>query len=294
MPYPDHALRSWLFAPGDDGRKMSKALAGTADAVILDLEDSVAPRDKAAARAHVRAALETPSALARYVRVNALDTGLMAEDIAAVASGQPDGFVLPKASGPQDIARCADLAAAHAAPARIVAIATETVSAVRALMREDWSHEALVAMAWGAEDLQADLGAARNKDARGAYLPPFAMAADLALFAAKDAGVAAIDTVYTDFRDPAGLEAEARLACACGFDGKMAIHPAQIEVIHAAFIPTEDELAWARRVIDAMQGGPGVVQIDGAMVDQPHLRAARAIMKRAAGDARRTGPARPE
>ena len=171
------------------------------------------------------------------------------------------------------------LAAVSGAP--VLAIATETVRGVRALFAEDWSHPCLLGLAWGAEDLAADLGAMANRGADGAYLPPFQMARDAMLFAARAAGVAAVDAVYTDIRDTDGLRAETRAAETLGFTAKMAIHPGQIPVIHAALAPSADRVTWARRVIEALEAAEGgVALLDGAMLDQPHLRLARSILAR--------------
>ncbi|MEY8842567.1 CoA ester lyase [Cribrihabitans sp. XS_ASV171] len=268
--------RSWLFVPGHSARMMEKARDAGADALILDLEDAVAPDEKRAARATVAGFLADKPALPCFVRVNALETGMTAEDVTAVRDGA-DGFVLPKCEGRSDIAALAGMTG----EAPILAIATETARGVRALMAEDWSHPALMGLAWGAEDLAADLGASANRDGSGRYLSPFRLARDAMLFAARAARVAAIDAVHTDFRDAAGLAAEAREAEVLGFSAKLAIHPAQIGPIHEAFTPSPERVAWARRVVEAMSGGRGVASLDGQMLDRPHLRQAEAILERA-------------
>ncbi|RBI83334.1 CoA ester lyase [Rhodosalinus halophilus] len=269
--------RSYLFVPGDSARKMKKAMDSGADALILDLEDAVAPGAKEAARAAVAGFLSAPAPMPRYVRVNALDTGLAEADVAAVR-GRADGYVLPKCEGPADLADLSRLTG----DAPVVAIATETVSAVRSLLSRDWTHPTLEGLAWGGEDLAADLGASSNRDAQGRYRTPFRLARDAMLFAAKEAGVAAIDAVFTDFRDARGLEAEAMEAEAVGFTGKLAIHPAQIAPIHRAFTPGEDRVAWARRVVAAVTAAEGgVATLDGQMLDRPHLRQARLLLERA-------------
>ena len=273
--------RSYLFVPGDSARKQDKARGTGADALILDLEDSVAPENKDTARDRTAAWLAEGAPMARLVRVNALSTGRTADDIAATAPGRPDGYVLPKCESLDDIVATAGMIEAAGSDAPILIIATETVRAVRQLMRADWSHPALAGMAWGAEDLAADLGALTNRDAEGTFRPPFALARTLALLAAKDAGVAAVDGPHTAIGDAAGLRQEAEAAFAAGFDGKLAIHPAQVPVINVAFTPTADQIHHARRVVAAMDG-TGVVSLDGQMLDQPHLTQARKILSLAA------------
>ena len=272
------AHRSYLFVPGDSARKQDKARGTGADALILDLEDSVAPGDKDAARNRTAAWLAEGAPMARLVRVNSLSTGRTAEDIAATAAGRPDGYVLPKCESLDDIASVAAMIAAAGSDASILIIATETVRAVRQLMRADWAHPALGGMAWGAEDLAADLGALTNRDAAGAFRPPFAMARTLALLAAKDAGVAAVDGPHTAIGDTQGLGRGAEAAFAAGFDGKLAIHPAQVPVINAAFTPSAAQIDHARRVVEVMDG-TGVASLDGQMLDQPHLVQARKILR---------------
>lgn len=270
--------RSYLFVPGDSARKQDKARGTGADALILDLEDSVAPENKDAARRLTADWLLTPAPMARLVRINALSTGRTGEDIAATAPGKPDGYVLPKCESLADIAQTADLIAAAGSDASILIIATETVRAVRQLMIADWSHPALGGMAWGAEDLAADLGALSNRDPAGSWRAPFAMARTLALLAAKDAGVASVDGPFTGLGDATGLIREAEAAFAEGFDGKLAIHPAQVPIINAAFTPTADQMTYAQRVVDAMAGS-GVASLDGQMLDQPHLAQAQKILR---------------
>lgn len=269
--------RSWLFVPGTSAKMMRKALASEADALIFDLEDAVPPGDKPAARAQIVEVLQAEGRpMPCFVRVNALDTGMTAEDVAAARGA--DGFVLPKCEGPADLAALSRLTG-HAP---VLAIATETVRAVRALIAEDWTHPSLIGLAWGAEDLAADLGAAANRDGGGTYFSPFRFARDAMLFAAKAAGVDAVDAVWTDFHDPEGLSSEARAAEAVGFTGKLAIHPAQIAPIHAAFTPDSNRIDWARQVIAAFHdAGGGVASLEGRMIDQPHLKQAEAILARA-------------
>jgi len=274
--------RCYLFVPGDSARKLEKSLESGADALILDLEDSVGPDAKQAARETVAAFLGRAAPMARYVRVNALDTGLTEADVAATAPGKPDGFVLPKCEGRDDIAELSRLIEKHdGGDAGIFAIGTETVRAVRSLLATDWSHPRLTALTWGAEDLAADMGAVRNRGDDGGYYTPFRFARDAMLFAAKAAGVAAVDSVYTNFRDETGLILEAKEALDCGFTAKMAIHPSQVAPIQKVFTPTGEQVDWARKIIAAMEeAGNGVVQIDGRMIDRPHVKTARNILDR--------------
>lgn len=277
--------RSFLFVPGDSQRKMDKALRSGADALILDLEDLVGAGNKAAARRETAAFLAATARPKRYVRVNALSTGLAEADIICTADAPPDGYVLPKCEGPDDIEAFAALIQRHLGSANttIMAIATETVRAVRSLQRTDWTHPRLEALCWGGEDLSADMGATANRDETGAYLGPFALARDLTLLAALEAGVDAVDAVFTNFHDEAGLLAEARLAKTLGFSGKLAIHPAQIDPIHFAFRPTDAEIDWARKVLAAFETArDGVASLDGEMLDRPHVLRADKILARLA------------
>ncbi len=277
------AMASWLFVPGDSARKQQRAGDSGADILILDLEDAVAPAVKPAARATVAVFLATTVPPRRFVRVNALDTGLTEEDVAATLPGRPDGYVLPKATGPHDLAALSALIERHGGGPEvgIMAIATESARGMRNLMRLDWSHPRLVALSWGGEDLAADLGAARNRNAAGEYLSPFLLARDLVLLAARDAGVAAIDAVFPDVRDLDGLRREAGEGADLGFDGKMAIHPDQIAVIHAAQTPDTAKIARARAVLAALAAADdGVALLDGQMLDQPHRRQALRTLAR--------------
>ncbi len=281
MKLPPHAFGSWLFVPGDDTKKLCKALGSYADVVIFDLEDAVAPDRKDIARCLTTAALRKKAKPARYVRVNDLSTGCTAEDVAETIAGRPDGYVLPKCQGPQDIAALAELIRSHDPQPLpgILAICTETVRSVRNLMRLDWTHPMLVGLTWGGEDLQADLGARSNRSDGGCYLSPFAMARDLSLLAARDAGVLAIDAVHTDFRDQGGLIEEVRQAKQLGFDGKLAIHPAQVEPIRANLAPDQADMDWAAKVVELLETAQnGVAELDGRMLDQPHLKLARRIL----------------
>ena len=281
--------RSYLFVPGDSEKKLTRGLAGDADALIIDLEDAVAPSNKDAGR-QLTAQFLTGQWDARtrlWVRVNAFITGLTESDLAAVVGQRPAGIVLPKCDGIGDVERLADLLTAletaHQLPPgalRIIGIVTETAGSVLNLPSLRAGHPRLAGMMWGAEDLAADLGGAGNRDASGEFAEPFRVARSLCLFAAKAAGVEAIDTVFTDIRDLAKLEAETAAARAMGFDSKAAIHPDQVGIINRVYTPGVEELAWARRVIAAFdeQPGVGVVRLDDKMIDQPHLKHARRLL----------------
>jgi citrate lyase subunit beta / citryl-CoA lyase len=286
--------RSLLFVPASDERKLTKALGSEADLLILDLEDSVAPDAKPAARDNARAFLSDHAGKAErpalYIRVNAYDTDLTADDLAVVLAGRPDGIMLPKATSGADTARLsADLDALESAsglPAGqtgIIVIATETPAALLQMHSFCGATPRLRGMTWGAEDLSTAIGASANRDAAGAFTTPFLLARNLCLFAAYAAGVQAIDGIQADFRDIAALEREAREAARDGFTGKLAIHPAQIPAINAAFTPSDAEIAEARAVIEAFaaQGNAGVIAIGGRMFDKPHLEKARRVLARA-------------
>jgi citrate lyase subunit beta / citryl-CoA lyase len=280
-------MRSMLFVPADSERKLARGLESGADALILDLEDSVAAANRPTARKLARDFLEahSPDRILRCVRVNPLASGLALDDLAATVPGRPDGILLPKCL-PEDV-RTLDhylsaFEAAVAAPAgqiRIVAIATETPQAVFALGGYTGVSPRLEAVTWGAEDLSACLGG-NNKTIDGAYDGPYQLARSLCLLAAAAAGVAAIDTIYTDFKDPDGLKAECLAARRSGFAAKMAIHPAQLAIINEAFSVSAAEREWAERVIAAFAGNPdaGTLALDGKMIDKPHLTLARRLL----------------
>lgn len=278
--------RSYLFVPADSPRKVQRAGSSNADALILDLEDSVTEDrkgDARAAAARYLATVEGKRKPACLVRVNALATGLTEDDVAATVSGRPTGYVLPKCEGVEDIEALSRMITRHhgSSDIGIMAIATETVRAVRSLMRSDWTHPRLRALSWGGEDLASDMGALRNRGAGGHYLSPFCMARDLTLLAALEAGVAAVDAVYTDFRDIEGLGLESTLASELGFSGKMAIHPDQIDPIHAAFVPSASQIRWAEGVLASLaEAEGGVASLNGEMLDLPHALRARRILAR--------------
>ncbi len=279
-------LRSLLFVPGDSDRKYEKACGIGADALILDLEDSVAPEQKPLARAKVSALLDNPPTLrwSFFVRPNPLDSGMIDDDLAAVVKPGLDGVLIPKADSAEDIAIIAGKLDALEAAAGVVAgtvkiavVATETPRAMFTLSSYTPAHPRLVALTWGAEDLAAALGATDNKETDGSWTSPYQLARNLCLLAAASAGVLPIDTVYTDFRDAKGLERDCRRARRDGFLGRIAIHPDQVAIINRCFTPSDAEIAFARRIVDAFAANPGAgtLGIDGKMVDIPHLKAAQ-------------------
>ncbi|GAC1389694.1 MAG: CoA ester lyase [Variovorax sp.] len=283
-------IRSLLFVPGDSGRKFEKARGSSADALILDLEDSVAQANKQVARASVLGMLRQPRGEQKlFVRVNALDTGLLLDDLHGVMAGRPAGIMLPKCAGPADVIQVGHYLDAFEAscgsPAgstSIIPIATETPQAVLALQGYAQCGPRLWGLLWGAEDLATAIGASANRRPDGAYRSPFRLARDLCLLAAAAAGVVAIDTVYTDFKDLEGLRLEASDGRIDGFGAKAAIHPAQCDAINAAFQPSEQEQAWANAVLQALKDAPsgGVASLDGRMIDRPHEVQALRILGR--------------
>ena len=280
-------MRSMLFVPGDSPRKFEKASDSKAGALILDLEDSVATEKKEEARKLTRVALSgRRGAQQLYVRVNALDTGMTLLDLAAVMSAAPDGIVLPKSHGGDDIRQLSFWLDAFEAAAglqvgatRIVAVATETAASLFGLASYKESSPRLVGLMWGAEDLAASLGASENRSG-GVLHSPFRLARDMCLMGAAAADVAAIDTVYTDIDNLVGLEEETRAARRDGFTVKAVIHPKHVDLVNAAFDPTAAERAWAEKIVAAFAGNPdiGALRLDGKMVDKPHLRAAQKVL----------------
>jgi citrate lyase subunit beta/citryl-CoA lyase len=287
-------MRSFLFAPADSDRKLEKALTSGADAVIVDLEDSVGPDRKAVARDCAAAFLQKAVHLAQrprlIVRINSLTSGLADADLECVVAPRPDAILLPKADGAASVlhldakltAREAihGLADGHIA---ILAIGTESAGALFRLGSYGDAGPRLAGLTWGAEDLSADLGAEANRDANGDFLDPYRLARALCLMGAVAAKVQPIDTVYVDFRNEAGLRREAEEARRDGFTGKMAIHPAQVPIINDVFTPTQAAIAHAGAIIAAFDAAPGagVVGIDGVMYDQPHLKRAQQLLARA-------------
>lgn len=286
--------RSLLFVPGDSDRKIARSAATAADLIILDLEDSVAPEHKGAARERVRTHLlavpQRPVAQL-WVRINPVNTPAAALDLATLVRARPDGIVQPKVRGPEDVLQLAqqldDLEQRHGLPAgriRILPIATETPDAVFTLGQYGRGGPRLFGLTWGAEDLASAVGATANREADGGWTAPYQLVRSLCLFGASAAGVPAFDTLQADFRDQAGLRADCGRAHRDGFAGKLAIHPDQVPVINEIFTPSETEVAHARQVVDLFARHPGVaaLPLEGRMVDIPHLLQARQILARAA------------
>ncbi len=287
-------MRSLLFVPGDDEKKLAKALSSGADALIVDLEDSVALHAKPAARATAAAFLrETRRRATRprlFVRVNPLGGDLTEADLEAIMPEAPEAIILPKCLGGASVqqlgAKLAVLEAEHGlgdGATRILAIATETARALFGFESYVGCSRRLQGLAWGGEDLSADLGAETNRLSDGAYAGPYALARTLTLVGAVAAEVSAIDAVFTNFRDAEGLRAEALAARRDGFTAKMAIHPAQISVINEVYTPSMEAIARARAVIAAFDAAPGagVVSLDGEMLDLPHWTRAKKTLARA-------------
>lgn len=285
------ALRSWLFVPGDSDKKLGKVADSGADAIIVDLEDSVVPAAKAAARATTQAWLEAhrgQAGTALWVRINALDSGMWRDDLAAVIAAAPAGIMLPKAAGPDAVAELAgelfELEQSHGlrpGSTSILPLVSETASA--ALTIPAYVGAALPRLAgltWGAEDLSAAVGASRKRGADGGWTDTFRFVRVQTLLAAHAQGVLAIDTLHADFSDSAGLQRVAEGARADGFNGMLAIHPGQVATINAAFTPSEAELAEARAIVAAFADNPdaGALQIERRMIDRPHLRLAQRLL----------------
>ncbi len=287
-------MRSLLFVPADSGRKLDKAMASGADAVIIDLEDSISAESKAEARKSAAEFLKNAVQLEKrprlLVRVNGLQTGLTDADLDAIVPARPDAIMLPKAEGGASVAHAdAKLTAREAIAGiadghiKIVAIATETAASLFLAGSYGGSSARLEGMTWGAEDLSAELGAEVNRDAVGRFLSPYLMARALCLAGAAAARVQAIDTIAVEFRNIAAVRRETEEARRDGFSAKMAIHPAQVPVINEVFTPTASAVAKARAVVAAFAAHPGkgTVGIDGMMYDRPHLERARQLIERA-------------
>ncbi len=281
-------LRSMLFVPGDSEKKMAKGGSIGADALILDLEDSVAASRRPLAREMVHDYLKNAGRAGGelWVRINPLDTADALRDVAAVARARPDGIALPKCNGPEDVVQLSHyldaLEIEHGIPQgsiAICAIATETAAAPFSLGQYKGAPRLRV-LTWGAEDLAAALGASSNKDAAGNYTAPYVLARSLCLFGAYAAGVQGLDTVQPDFRNAAKLREECNDARRDGFLGKIAIHPDQVAVINECFTPSEAEIAHAQAVIDAFAANPGAgtLSLEGKMIDMPHLKQAERLM----------------
>jgi citrate lyase subunit beta/citryl-CoA lyase len=285
-------IRSWLFVPGDSERKQAKGRENPADALILDLEDSVAQDRQQVARDQVRAFLQANPDRSRqqlWVRINPLDTDASLPDLAAVMPGAPDGICLPKPYSAADIDTLSKyldaLEAREGLPrgsTKILSVATETAASLLTFHTYLNNPSArLVAMTWGGEDLAAALGASDNRHpVTGDYDDPYLMAKSLCLAAARAIGAQPVGVVYVDYRNLEGLAAECQRDRRAGFIGKIAIHPDQSDVINRAFTPSDAEIAHARRVVDVFERNPGVgtAGLDGKMLDMPHLKQARNLL----------------
>jgi len=292
---PSRPIRSLLFIPGDSEKKLSKVDGCGADAVVLDLEDSVLPVNKPLARQMVPAFMMVRPRATRttqlWVRVNPFDTGLTLDDLAAVVPAAPDGVMQPKTNDPEDVRRLSHyldaLEAAHGierGSIKILPVATETaVAPFRLGAFADAALERLKGLTWGAEDLSTAVGASTNLDASGQWAFTYQMVRSLTLLAAHASNVQAIDTLYVDFKDDEGLRASCRAARAEGFTGRIAIHPGQVAGINASFMPSAEEIAHAQRVVDAFAANPGIgtVGLDGKMIDIPHLKQAERVLAQA-------------
>lgn len=287
-------MRSLLFVPGNDERKLGKSLDTDADCLLIDLEDSVAARAKPDARVTTAAFVAENLGRKRrprlYVRINSLDTRFWEDDLATVMEARPEGLLLPKASGGEEVGQLSialDLAEARAGiqtgTTSLIVLTTEVPNALLQMTSFINASRRTEALTWGAEDLSAVIGSRSTRDEEGNWTSPYRLARDLCLITAAAAGVSALDTVFTNYRDLKGLETEAVAAARDGFSGKMAIHPAQVPVINQAFTPSAEEVARAKRIVEAFSqhSDVGVVGLDNEMLDRPHLRRAERVLARA-------------
>jgi citrate lyase subunit beta/citryl-CoA lyase len=286
-------MRSLLFVPGDSEKKLAKSLGAGADVLILDLEDSIAPDAKAKAREIVRDFLRS---LSRdeprprlYVRVNALDTGLIDDDLDAVLAGTPEGIMLPKSAGGADVialgAKLAPREAIAGLPdgsTKIIPIATETTVSMFGMGTYRGASPRCEALTWGAEDLSAEIAAEANRYPDGRYTEPYQLARSLCLFAAVASEVTPIDTVFTNYKDGEGLRKDSLAARRDGFLGKMVIHPDQVPVVNEIFTPAKETIAHAQEILDAFaKAGKGTVGFKGEMLDMLHVKYAERVLARA-------------
>jgi citrate lyase subunit beta / citryl-CoA lyase len=286
-------MRSLLFVPGDSEKKLAKSLGAGADVLILDLEDSVAPDAKVRAREIVRDFLRS---LSRdeprprfYVRVNALRSGLIDDDLDAVLAGTPEGIMLPKSGGGADVialgAKLAPREAIAGLPdgsTKIIPIATETAASIFNMGTYRGASPRCEALTWGAEDLAAEIAAETNRYPDGRYIEPYRLARSLCLFAAVASGITPIDTVFTNYKDTEGLRKDSLAARRDGFLGKMAIHPDQVPVVNDIFTPSKETIARAQEILDAFaKAGKGTVGFKGVMLDMLHVKYAEHVIARA-------------
>jgi len=281
-------IRSFLFVPGDSGRKLLKAAESDADALIVDLEDAVAAREKPRARSIAREFVSEHSERGCWVRINPFDTEDALADLRALMPSAPAGIVLPKPYGAKDAIQLGKLLDVleqeydvRQGSTGILPIATERPGALFHLHEYVRATDRLAGLTWGAEDLGAAVGASAIRDAEGNWLAPYELARSLCLFAAAAAAVPAVDTVFTDYRDDEGLRASAERARRDGFSGMLAIHPAQAAIINESFLPSREEVERARRIVDLFAATPdaGTVGLDGQMLDRPHLLQAQRILE---------------
>ena len=271
--------RSWLFVPADSERKIAKALDSDADAIIFDLEDSVAPAQKATARDILRGLPKRSGGGEWWVRINPIASEYHKDDLHLIGVADIHGILLPKAESGADVTRLAH----RTGNIPVHAIVTETAASLFGLLSYRDPNSPLAAMSWGAEDLSAALGASSKYDKSGELSFTYKLARTLCLAGAVAAGVQAVDGIFADFKDEKGLKAEAEAARREGFTGKLAIHPAQVPIINAAFTPSADDVRRAQEIVAAFEAHPaaGVLSVGGKMVDRPHLVQARRVLERA-------------
>lgn len=284
-------MRSLLFVPGDSEKKLAKGAASGTDILIIDLEDSVAADGKATARGLATEFIASNKAdITIYVRVNDLTTGLTDDDLNAVMQSAPHGIMLPKSNHADDVARLGAKLRVHEAArgladgsTKILPIITETPLGVLNAASYARGEERLVGLSWGAEDLSAEIGASATRDEHGSYTEPFRFARTTTLLTAAAASVAAVDTVFPNFRDEDAFRRDCLEGVRDGFTARMAIHPAQVPIINELFSPSPEAVAEARAVVEAFAaaGNPGVVGIGGKMYDRPHLKRAERLLQRA-------------
>ena len=291
MQHQPISARSWLFAPGDSDKKMTKAMEGTADIVLIDLEDAVAPDNKANARPMVHDFLKANPAQRHrlWVRINPFDGPHTLSDLAAIMPASPGGIMLPKVYGRADVEKLdhclSALEVAHGideGSTPVIVLITETAEAM--FHTGDYKGAPrVVALTWGAEDLADSIGASSNRNADGSYSFTYELARSLTVLGAATAGVTAIETISADFKDLEALRARAERVRRDGFRGMLAIHPAQVDVINEAFTPTAEEVAEAQEVVDLFAANPGVGAIGwkGGMLDRPYLARAERLLKQA-------------
>lgn len=285
-----HRVRSFLFVPGDSSKKLHKAAESDADALIVDLEDAVAPREKPRARSIAREFVADHGDRNCWVRINPLDSEDALADLRALVSSAPAGIVLPKPQGAKDAIQLGKLLEVleqeHDLPSgstAILPVATERPGALFHLHEYAKATGRLAGLTWGAEDLGVATGASAVRDEHGNWLAPYELARSLCLFAAAAAAVPAIDTVFTDYRDHEGLRRSAERARRDGFSGMLAIHPAQVAIINESFLPSRAEVERATRIVELFAATPqaGTVGLDGQMLDRPHLLQAQRILEAA-------------